>query len=160
MAIGADLDLKTEPHTVAGDLLLDLVRTAKAFRRVIDELAAEGDLPWALKGFPHGCCGITSIILGVYLIARYELDIEQVSADRDGMKHAWLETGGLAIDITGDQFEGRPQVFCGQRDEWIASWNEDLRGTAMLAEGQATYAEEVDALYRITQRSGLPMIDL
>lgn len=138
-----------------------MAQTIKVFRRGIDELAAEGNLPWALMGFPHGCCGVTSTILGVYLNARYGLGIEQVLADRDGKSHAWLEIGGLVIDITGDQFEGRPPVFFGKRDAWFSSWEEDrdLRDVATLALGQPTYAEETDALQRVIQRSGLSKID-
>lgn len=136
-------------------------QTIKAFRRGIDELAAEGNLPGALTSFPHGCCGVTSTILGVYLNARYGLGIEQVWADRDGKSHAWLEISGLAIDVTGDQFEGRPPVFFGERDEWLASWEEDrdLRDVATLALGQPTYADEIDALQQVIQRSGLSKIN-
>ncbi len=151
--------LTAQQDLASAALWTEVVQTVRTFRRGIDQLAEEGDLPYDLAGFPCARCGITSTILGYYLSVRYGLEIEQVSADRDEKKHAWLEVGGLAIDITGDQFEGRPSVFFGERDAWLEAWNEDLRGPAMLAEGQATYSGEVDALQRIIQRSGLLMID-
>lgn len=149
------------PDLASEALWAGVAQTINAFRLGIDELAAEGNLPGALTGFPHGCCGVTSTILGVYLNALYGLAIEQVLADRDGKSHAWLEISGLAIDVTGDQFEGRPPVFFGERDAWFASWEEDrdLRDVATLALGQPTYAEEIDALQQVIQRSGLSKID-
>lgn len=54
--------------------------------------------------FPLGCCGIASLVLGMWLL-RFAKDIEYVHGWRDNQSHAWLEYQGWIIDITADQFE-------------------------------------------------------
>lgn len=157
-----DRDRLNARQDLANEVLwTEVSQMVRTFRRGIDEVAGEGDLPWVLMDFPNGRCGVISTVLGHYLNVRYGLQIEQVWADRDGKLHSWLEIFGLAIDITGDQFEGRPPVFYGERDQWFTSWEEDrdLRGIAILDVHQPTYAAEFEAQDRIIQRSALSMID-
>ncbi|EGQ9441053.1 hypothetical protein F1K75_18490 [Vibrio cholerae] len=61
-----------------------------------------------LNGFPGGCCGDTSQLLGLFLKQNYDKDCTYISArglgnNRD-QSHAWLQCDGYIIDITADQF--------------------------------------------------------
>lgn len=71
-------------------------------------------------GFPVGCCGDITNLLGLYLKEEYGEDALYVEAqglgdDRE-QSHAWLSLDGVLVDITGDQFndigyEVEPVVF-------------------------------------------------
>jgi hypothetical protein len=84
----------------------DAIREAAIlFRRAILR-CPRTDLP-TLKDFPRGSCGDTSILLGEYLYSR-SLGLWEYAAGsrmRDLHSHAWIEHGGLIVDITADQFE-------------------------------------------------------
>ncbi|EHC04304.1 hypothetical protein Sbal625DRAFT_3893 [Shewanella baltica OS625] len=60
------------------------------------------------SGFPTGCCGDASDLLGLYLLKYHRLDSEYVCGrglgDNSNLTHAWLVCQGYIIDITADQF--------------------------------------------------------
>ncbi|MFA0511604.1 MULTISPECIES: hypothetical protein [unclassified Vibrio] len=61
-----------------------------------------------LNGFPSGCCGDTSNLLGLFLKNAYGKDSTYISGKGLGnnreQSHAWLVCDGYIIDITADQF--------------------------------------------------------
>ena len=60
------------------------------------------------SGFPVGCCGDATDLLGLYLLKYHELDSEYICGqgvgDYSEKTHAWLVCQGYIIDITADQF--------------------------------------------------------
>lgn len=62
-------------------------------------------------GFPTGCCGDTTNLLGLYLKQKYDISTEYVSAtglgDNQDQSHAWLTCGDFIVDITADQFNDK-----------------------------------------------------
>lgn len=63
-----------------------------------------------INNFPRGACGHCAELLARYLHDRLGIVAEYVSHNLDrgdsalNDGHAWLEFGGLLIDISGDQF--------------------------------------------------------
>ncbi|QCF28040.1 hypothetical protein [Hydrocarboniclastica marina] len=90
-------------------------RIAKAVRSAFEQLKREDLLPNDMKDFPKGCCGYASVVLSKIL----ELyDIKGVTYELaivEGAFHGWLEVNEQVIDITGDQFSGRPEVYVGKK---------------------------------------------
>lgn len=70
--------------------------------------------------FPRGSCGITSEMLGQYLLDCGLGDWGYVTGLRHEPfgSHAWIEQSGLFVDITGDQFAGTPAVVVSRRALW------------------------------------------
>ena len=60
------------------------------------------------SGFPNGCCGSATDLIGLYLLKHHNLDSEYVCGSGLGnnsdLSHAWLVCNGYIIDITADQF--------------------------------------------------------
>ena len=102
----------------------DAVRdTAIIFRRAILR-CPRTDLP-TLKDFPRSSCGDTAILLGEYFYSRSLGLWEYVAGSRkqDLHSHAWIEQGGLIIDITADQFEDVDEPVVVTRDrQWHAQF--------------------------------------
>lgn len=101
--------------TVVPSDSLDGVRDYSArFRASIEAaIAREGNkLPCSLARFPRGSCGDAAILLGEFLFLSGFGEFEYVSgSDGDG-SHAWIEKGGVIIEITADQFGGEyPSVL-------------------------------------------------
>lgn len=130
-------------------------RVAQAFRASLEDQQQRGVLPGQMERFPAGCCGVVSDLLGEYLNQTQGLALDYVWGQRGEASHAWLEGEGLVIDITGDQFPGRPAVFIGPKDAWYRSWEEELRHLA-VHEATFTYADEIAVLQEILRASGLP----
>lgn len=59
-------------------------------------------------GFPRGCGGNATNLLGLYLKQKYDISTEYVSAkglgNNQDQSHAWLTCDGFIVDITADQF--------------------------------------------------------
>jgi hypothetical protein len=85
---------------------------------------------------------VVSELLGDYLNTQHGLRAEYVCGEQDEASHAWLELDGVVIDITGDQFDGRPPVFIAARDNWYSSWEESSRHVATHEPSAWTYREE------------------
>lgn len=60
------------------------------------------------KGFPTGCCGDTTNLLGLFITEIYDKRCTYISArglgNNKDTSHAWLSCDGYVIDITADQF--------------------------------------------------------
>ena len=60
------------------------------------------------SGFPAGCCGDATDLLGLYLLKYHGLESYYVCGhglgDNSSQTHAWLVCQGYIIDITADQF--------------------------------------------------------
>lgn len=100
-----------------------------AFRRAIDA-ADRGSWGIIFTDFPHGTCGPTTELLGLYLTGAYACSCRYVYGDRGSMddntwrSHAWLQWGEWSIDITADQF-GEPPVIFACDSTWHAGWDQD-----------------------------------
>lgn len=134
----------------------ELVSIVQAFRTALEAQKKRGGLPTHMRGFPRGCCGVVSELLGDYLNAHLRLSVEYVCGEQGGTSHAWLEHDGIVIDITGDQFEGRPPVFLGAKDNWYFSWGEASRHIATHEPSAWTYREERAVLREVLHAAGLP----
>lgn len=119
-----------------------MLELATSFRSAVEIATQTGNVPMHIQGFPRGCCGIISELMGDYLNTVGIGEFFYVCGMKDGASHAWLEVDGLIVDITGDQFADRPAIYVDQPDAWYGEWEED---TKHLASHDATaffYAEE------------------
>src|SRR5580704_5631710 len=81
---------------------------ATRFRRAIcatDPSEVDPEVRFIVAGFPKDVCGAVCFLLGHYLRANGFSGAEYVNGIRpaDGRSHAWIETGGSIVAITGDQ---------------------------------------------------------
>lgn len=80
---------------------------ATSFRSAVEAVVQTGNAPMHIQGFPRGCCGIISELMGDYLNTLGLGEFVYVCGMKDGALHAWLEVDRLIVDITGDQFPDR-----------------------------------------------------
>ena len=133
---------------------MDFMKVARSFRESLDAQKSEGTLPLHMQRFPVCCCGVVSALLGHYLNAS-GVQAEYVC----GSGHAWLEFEDVVIDITSDQFAGRPAVFVGAKDDWYRSLGESSRRIAIRLKSNH-YGEESDVLREILRKAQLPNPDI
>lgn len=121
-------------------------------RAALDQLAATHQLDSAVAGqFPEDCCGFSCEVLGQYLIDKGINSCQYVLASSSQNNHAWLQIGGVVIDITGDQFVGqqRPAVYIGAKDAWFDKWaRTELEPSGFANDG--TKWAQADALEKVT----------
>lgn len=134
---------------------MEVSNIAHAFREALDQQKCEGDLPEHMVTFPDRCCGVVSELLGHYLNAS-GIHAEYVC----GSGHAWLECEGIVIDITGDQFEGRPPVFVGAKDDWYQSLGESSRCIARRPENNDLHSVESAVLREVLRSTKLHNPDI
>ena len=74
--------------------------------RATDPSEVDPEVRFIVAGFPKDACGEVCFLLGHYLRENGFPAAEYVNGIRraDGQSHAWIETGGIIVDITGDQF--------------------------------------------------------
>lgn len=111
----------------------DIEQLATQFRKAIDMAleAGEFDSDSIYRRFPCACCGDTSDLLAQYFLDKgiqtdYVCGTYLSKTDGNGQSHAWLMVDKcIIIDITGDQFSGRPtflnydkSVYVGQEDDF------------------------------------------
>lgn len=121
----------TNPESLSPDTVELLRSVAFAFREACEAIHLQNRMPFNMTSFPRGCCGNSSEILGDYLISRGLASAEYVNAQMGQKSHAWIEVGLLVIDVTGDQFAGRPSVYVDVADAWIRKWSIDGRREAV-----------------------------
>jgi hypothetical protein len=74
--------------------------------RATDPSEVDPEVRFIVAGFPKGVCGAVCFLLGHFLRENGFPTAEYVNGIRrlDGESHAWIETDGIIVDITGDQF--------------------------------------------------------
>ncbi len=107
----------------------DQIRDAASQLRQLLDSMPRSELPLAMREFPRGACGDTSLLLGALLADRGFRGFLCVSAERgliaEGTwtSHAWLASGSLAVDITADQFPDAPAaVIVARESAWHAQF--------------------------------------
>lgn len=82
-------------------------------RKLFKENGKEVD--FLFSDFPEGCCGIISLLIGIYLEEHGFGVYDYVCGElENGATHAWLEKDALIIDITLDQFGKQyPPMYVG-----------------------------------------------
>lgn len=128
---------------------MNLLNIANSFREALDVQKRDGKLPPHMQQFPVRCCGVISELLGQYLNAS-GAHAEYVC----GSGHAWLECEGFVIDITSDQFKGRPAVFVGVKDDWYRSLGESSRRIGTRLDSYF-YGEESNVLREVLRQINL-----
>jgi hypothetical protein len=93
-----------QPQQIAALRLL-----ATRFRSAIcatDPSEVDPEVRFIVAAFPKDVCGAVCFLLGHYLRENGFPGAEYVNGIRrlDGRSHAWIETEGLIVDITSDQF--------------------------------------------------------
>lgn len=75
-------------------------------------------MAFSFREFPLGSCGDASDMLGVFLWETLGIECEYTMGKAGGQSHAWLEFGGIKIDITADQFPGNESVIVSTDSEF------------------------------------------
>ncbi len=98
--------------------IVEIEKLATHFRKAI-ERADRNKLPITFEKFPRGSCGDAVILLGAYLIDAGIAPLKCVSTGNTDGSHAWLESDGVVIDITADQFDASLlKVIVVQKSRW------------------------------------------
>jgi hypothetical protein len=103
---------------------------ATRFRRAIratDPSEVDPEVRFIVSAFPKGVCGAVCFLLGHFLRENGFPGAEYVNGIRcrDGESHAWIETDGIIVDITGDQFaEVADEVVVTRDSAWHRQFSE------------------------------------
>jgi hypothetical protein len=113
--------------------MIDLVCVANSIRYAFDNTDLS-DAPGFLPGFPSGCCGWVSWIIGHYLRFECNFDPVHVCGGRsatDGYEnHEWIEIDGMIVDITSDQYhDNQEPVIVSKNSEWHKQWEIEVRSS-------------------------------
>ncbi|MCB5205767.1 hypothetical protein [Methylovorus mays] len=90
---------------------ITLINQLATGMRMAIESIPKDKLPLPMSHFPKGACGDATLLLGAYFADngitefQYVCGERGVKEDRTWSTHAWLESEGLVVDITADQFE-------------------------------------------------------
>tara|TARA_R110001592_G_scaffold362308_1_gene675714 strand:- start:2562 stop:3686 length:1125 start_codon:yes stop_codon:yes gene_type:complete len=133
-------------------LAADIKQKAQEVRDALEFLQAERNLPPPLSDFPTGSSLYVANVLGQYLIDTLDLECRTVTTlnpDDGSLVHAWVWVQGLAIDITGDQFPYRPEVYSGPQDMWFAALGEINEAEGGIA---GEDREQIELLQSVKQK--------
>jgi hypothetical protein len=125
---------------------------ATSFRLAVEIVTETGNVPMHIQGFPRGCCGIISELMGDYLNTEGIGEFFYVCGMKDGASQAWLEVDGLIVDITGDQFPDRPSIHVDKPDVRYGEWEEDTRHLAIHDPTAFFYGDERRFLERVVEQ--------
>lgn len=112
---------------------IDLVKRLATNVRMALE-STKDNLPFPMLGFPKGACGDASLLLGAFFADNGLPEFQYVCGERgaqdDGTwtSHAWLESEGLVVDITADQFEDAQEKVIVAYD---SSWHSQFNGSSL-----------------------------
>lgn len=130
-------------------LSCSVISIAQRFRAAVEHVISVHGAPMHIQGFPSGCCGIISELMGDHLNSLGIGEFYYVSSMLEGASHAWLEVDGLVVDITADQFPGRPRIYVDKPDAWYLSWQEQSRHPAIHYASAFFYSEERQFMDRV-----------
>lgn len=134
------------------DLQVRLNQLVGRFRAAVEHVMATVWVPGHIRDFPVGCCGTISELLGEYLNS---LDLGEFNyvcgVKRAEESHAWLEVYGLVIDITADQFSGRPAVYIAPKDAWYRGWKVRSSRLAIHETSSVNYGDESRFLHQVLE---------
>ena len=103
--------------------LSELKTVATLVREMIENVVSESTyVGIELQRFPSGACEVSSVILGLYLKEKYDVNVVQSVGKRPSPdceygenNHVWLTVNAtVVVDITADQFDDfSSKVFVG-----------------------------------------------
>jgi len=119
----------------------------KRIRLVFERLDKSG-MPVSFQDFPLGACGDTCQVLAEILTEFGHGEFRYIEGQReDGKGHAWLEQGGMFIDITADQFdEVSEPVYLGPPNSWYHQFGIENEYIAGFRELDAESAVELSTI--------------
>lgn len=103
----------------------------------------------SLKHFPLGSCSDVSDMLGMYLREACGVECEHVSGQEDGHSHAWLELGGITVDITADQFQGNEAVIVSDTSDFHRRFDINSRRTPHIGGACGEHLRHLKHDYRL-----------
>ena len=133
----------------------DLRIVATRFRMAIEQCDPK-QLTEGMEKFPTGSCGDAVLLLGTYLSAQGLGSFVYVAAwrrQRDGGKqsHAWLESDGIIIDITADQFSDvSEKIIVTRKSLWHQTFAEEKKVSS--ADFRAYDPHTISSLKRVYAR--------
>lgn len=132
-----------------------LIQLVTRFRAAVEQVIRTSGAPMHIERFPRACCGIISELMGDYLNTLDLGEFHYICSMKNGASHAWLEVSGLIVDITGDQFPGRPSIYVDKQDTWYGEWEEDMRYLAVHERSAFFYSEERKFLNQVLEHMNL-----
>ncbi|QCI13067.1 hypothetical protein E6B08_17565 [Pseudomonas putida] len=133
-----------------------LMQLATRLRDAFEEVVKSGDAPEHLRNFPESCCGTVCELVGEYLNTMDIGEFHYVCAMNGSQSHAWLEGCGFIIDITADQFPGRPRIYVDAKDSWYAQWDERSRQLAIHEPSSYHYGDERQLIRQVLEHMTQP----
>lgn len=133
-----------------------LIQQATRFRAAVERVIENGKAPDHIKRYPRACCGIISELMGDYLNSLGIGEFNYVCSAKGIASHAWLEVSDLIIDITGDQFHGRPPIYVDNPDAWYAEWDIDAKHLAVHDRSAFFYADERQFMSKVLELMDKP----
>lgn len=117
--------------------------------RLVFEQLDKSNMPVSFHDFPLGACGDTCQVLAEILAEFGHGEFRYVEGEReDGKGHAWLEQGGVFIDITADQFdEVSETVYVGRPNSWYQGFRVKNEHTAGFRELDDKAAAELSTVH-------------
>lgn len=132
-------------------LQVSLILQATCFRFAVELVIENCETPFHIKRYPRGCCGIISELMGDYLNGLEIGEFNYVRSTKGIASHAWLEVSGLIVDITGDQFPGRPPIYVDEPDAWYTEWDVDSKHLAKHDRSALFYREERQFMRKVLE---------
>jgi len=139
---------------------VQVTELARAARAGLEATPAK-DLGLGFGSFPHGTCGPVAELMGrIVLEQTGQTGIYVCGGGHPALgpqqSHAWLEVGGLIVDLTHDQFEHTGLVgWVFETSSWHARFERDINELCLSPAqwGQyphAAYGAMTGALARLT----------
>lgn len=126
----------------------NLGKLARRFRAALENCDPT-KLPIGLQAFPSGACADASLLLAKYLQEKGEGKAEYVSGNDGNQTHAWLELGGITIDITADQFNRSiDPVIVSTNSSWHQRFEDRSGRTVTIDDYDAQTSTSLNAAYQ------------
>ena len=103
----------------------------------------------ALDQFPRGSCGDVSDMLGEFLQRTSGIECDYVVGCTAEGSHAWLEYGGVFIDITADQFPGNAPVIVSRDSVFHRQFSVQSRRPASLNRPAGKESQDLKRYYQL-----------